>query len=801
MLNNIPTEMHFYRQWVVWRYEETDGEKPTKVPYNPTTGRHASVSDPHTWVDFHTAVRALDSGNYSGIGFVLTRDDPYCFIDLDDAWQKHPSGANKYADPQKVYERQQKVYTEFNTYAELSPSGKGLHLICRGELSRGRKREAIEVYTSDRFMTMTGNIYRPAGITDGHQPMLDLLWQQLGGAAVISQFEGGPEKDSDATLLERATNAENGFKFKQLWEGDWTGLYGSQSEADFALVDIVAFYTDNREQIRRMFLDSALGQRPKAKRKDYQDYMINRAFDRKLPPIDNEFLKLAFDEKFNTSEPGNKAPADLAPGSASPKEGNTGSAPNTSTMLAPGYTPSPDGVNSQIPRPPGLVGMIADFIYDQSPRPVREIALVGALGFMAGMIGRTYNISGTGLNGYFMLIADTGTGKEAINHGISKIVTACKGGLPAIGDFIGPSEIRSDAALLKALGRTPCFVSIAGEFGLRLKQLSDERAGPHEIGLRRVLLDLFAKSGQGNILNPMIYSDKEKNTPAVMSPAFSLIGESTGERFYEALSENMVTEGLLPRFTSIEYTGPRPAWSQHAERVVPSFDLVDMITQLGARCNETMVEQSHCNVGIDYQADSISHEFNRFCDGEINGANRDLIRQLWNRAHLKALKLAAIVAVGENFNNPIITAPCMHWAINIVVRDIYNLISKFHSGVIGSPHAQDELGQVREVSRALIDWFTNPNSKAASYGMSSKHVTMRIALYSSISRRTASTAVFRRDKRGANKALKDTLQHMVETGLLVPMSKVDHAKIFESEALAYMVANPDVLALKAEGKI
>jgi primase-polymerase (primpol)-like protein len=68
-------------------------------------------------------------------------------------------------------------------------------------------------------------------------------------------------------------------------------LYQSQSEADFALVDIVAFYTQNRKQIARIFRLSALGKRDKAKRDRYIEYMVEKSFDRQLPKIDIEGLQ------------------------------------------------------------------------------------------------------------------------------------------------------------------------------------------------------------------------------------------------------------------------------------------------------------------------------------------------------------------------------------------------------------------------------------------------------------------------------------------------------------------------------
>jgi putative DNA primase/helicase len=81
---------------------------------------------------------------YDGIGFIFSPFDPYCGIDLD------------YTDDPAKFERQQLIYSNFNSYSELSPSGKGLHIICKGEVPAGRKREKIEVYSSGRYFTFTG---------------------------------------------------------------------------------------------------------------------------------------------------------------------------------------------------------------------------------------------------------------------------------------------------------------------------------------------------------------------------------------------------------------------------------------------------------------------------------------------------------------------------------------------------------------------------------------------------------------------------------------------------------------------
>src|ERR1700744_439201 len=107
----IPSELRELSQWVCWRYENIGAAKPTKVPYHPD-GRKANVNDPNTWSTFEVAFNAFSIGGYDGIGFVFSKDDPYTFIDLD-----NPEG------DQVILDRQLKVYNEFNSYSEISPSG------------------------------------------------------------------------------------------------------------------------------------------------------------------------------------------------------------------------------------------------------------------------------------------------------------------------------------------------------------------------------------------------------------------------------------------------------------------------------------------------------------------------------------------------------------------------------------------------------------------------------------------------------------------------------------------------------
>lgn len=784
-LHRIPEEMKAFDQWVVWRYENKDGTKPTKVPYCPRWATKAAVDNPKTWGSFSDALQAMASGEVDGVGFVLTEDDPYGFIDLDNAWQRNEAGALIHEDPQGVHDRQVKIFNTFDSYAEKSPSGEGLHIIVKTpNVPNGRKRSSIEVYTSKRFMTMTGDVFADKPIAERAE-LFEVLWKELGGPAQKFNVMGDvEERQTDDEVLNAATAATNGAKFLDLWQGDWQKHYPgqSQSEADFALVDILAFYTQNRAQITRLFRQSALGVRDKAKRDDYINYMVNKSFDRQLPPLDLEGLMVHLREAIERTNGGGEGPPPPASDDASiAAPGLVANASNAvATMTAP-----PPGVKTAIPVPPGLVGEIAQFIYDTAPRPVMEIALAGALAFVSGVAGRAYNVSGTGLNHYIMLIAPTGTGKEAIGSGINRLAEQIAWGpdgahFTYMRQYIGPSQIGSGAGLLKWFERSKSFVTVLGEIGITLKRISHPNANSHEKQIMQVWLDLYNKSGAGDMLNPTAYSDKDKVGEPIPSPAFTMIGESVPEKFYEALDETMVSSGLLPRFTIMEYTGPRPPMNEAHRNVGATPGLLANCRAFLAKCHAINSAQSFkpMNVSFSVEARKLFDEFNDFADAQINSNNAEVVKQLWNRAHLKAMKLAAVVAVGNYWNAPVIDYTTAKWACDFVAHDIARLLARFERGDIGASVNGFNDKQCHNDVIRFINQMVRCDAATAErkYKVPPTLHAMGIIPWRSLSLGTLQRASFRNSRLGATNALKATIQFMIDSGELRELGSKDKEK-------------------------
>ena len=719
MYRNIPDELKELNQWCCCGLD--------KIPLNPKTGKRASPTNPNTWGTF---VEAVDAHKI-GIGFVLTPQDPYCVIDLD------------HTDDLQITNRQNRIIEAFDSYTERSLSGKGSHIVLKGSVPSGARRDKVEIYSQDRFIIFTGNVTRKKPIFL-NQPLIDQLYSEMGATKVIQHLEETDEEThSDLTIVEMGMYAANADKFNSLCQGRWEGEYPSQSEADLALLSILAFYSRNNNQVRRLFRMSALGQRDKAQKNDtYIDYALKRIRANQVAEIEASALPTRVERK---------------------------------------------AVNKII-FPPGLVGEIATYIYQNATRPVPEVALIAALALLGGIAGRSYNISGTGLNQYLILLAPTGTGKEGATQGIDQLIQAVRLKIPVVDQFIGPSAFASGQALIRILEDKPSFVSVLGEFGLTLQQISHPKANSAEIMLKKVLLDLYNKSGHNRVLQANVYSQAEKNTKLVRSPNVTILGEGTPTSFYEGLNEDLVSQGLIPRFTIIEYTGPRPPRNPSAN-FPPPESLVEKLTQYTAIALQIQAQNQVYPVLMDGGAQALLDQFDLECDAKINDCHSEAITQIWNRAHLKALKLAALLATGINASAPLITTPVAQWCLDLVHRDVSGLEEKFATGLLGkSANGGATENQQEESIRRWVELYHELGVKGREqYRVPLKLITTSYVPYVYLRRRARLSSPFQKDLRGITKALDETLKDMVLAGVL---NKVDPLKAlteFETKVPIYSV--------------
>ncbi len=250
----IPQYLKDNGQFCNWRYELRDGSQ-TKVPYMSGTKRKANVDDPTTFVAFDTAASAT---GYDGIGIRVC--GRIVGIDLDHCMEEG-----------KLLPWAQEIVDRFNvTYIEISPSGEGIRIFALlpdsfeyDTQTYYIKKGNIEVYIpghTNRFLTVTGNTINGADVAETAEALTWLLdtYMQRPTPPTPAVAAPGESYLSDDEVIVKAASSKNGEKFTRLWNGDITG-YKSQSEADAALVSILAFWcSGDKAQMDRLFRQSCL---------------------------------------------------------------------------------------------------------------------------------------------------------------------------------------------------------------------------------------------------------------------------------------------------------------------------------------------------------------------------------------------------------------------------------------------------------------------------------------------------------------------------------------------------------------
>lgn len=250
----IPDELKALPRWVCWRAipkATKDGHtKLSKQPINPRTGGMAQSNNPQTWTDFDTAVAA--SVDYAGIGFMFSGSG-YIGIDIDNRPEELDAYRN--GDYSTIFGQ---MNESLQTYMEFSQSGNGVHFIGRGTLPDKDFKNSevgIEMYTGARFFVMTGNLCTEfvdiADITETVKPYYEKYRtrsKSKAQSAPQEQLPLGVSSMNAQEVIDRASRSRQGQKFSALYAGDTTG-YNSNSEADMALCNMLAFWCQGDLQL------------------------------------------------------------------------------------------------------------------------------------------------------------------------------------------------------------------------------------------------------------------------------------------------------------------------------------------------------------------------------------------------------------------------------------------------------------------------------------------------------------------------------------------------------------------------
>ena len=277
---NLPQELLSYTQWICWRYvPRSKGRKPDKQPVNPHTLGNAGVGWPNTWSSAEHAYAVYQAHNLAGIGFALTRDDPFVGVDVDDCVEA--GRCTPYA---------QEIVQRLQSYTEYSPSGNGLRiLVASPGYAENRRTREFELYTHSRFLTMTGHHMEGTSqeiVTVSQEQITTLVPDAVRDVAPYATSSQQREQmyavPSDMGLWERIFEHDRyGAQHLQRFHGDTSPDGNDHSLTVLRLLNTLSRWTGGDPvKMRSMMLLSPLANEKwfsKRGKMDWLDYQIANA--------------------------------------------------------------------------------------------------------------------------------------------------------------------------------------------------------------------------------------------------------------------------------------------------------------------------------------------------------------------------------------------------------------------------------------------------------------------------------------------------------------------------------------------
>lgn len=247
-----------------------------KLPFDAKNGKPASSTDSSTWSSFYEALAGKKKYNLRGVGFVL--GDGYAGIDIDQCVGK-----------QGICEEAQWVMEKMDSYAELSPSGTGIHILFKGVKPGPRCKtkniegaKEIEIYDSGRYFTLTGKVARGRQIEERQEELEEVYRKYFGGEARGKQVA---ERVVERTFesLDNRRSLEIGLQKDKKLASFYQGSFDMSDESakDMALMGKLMYWTNNDTELAiEAFLESpfAKGKDDKHQKKlERQDYLQRTA--------------------------------------------------------------------------------------------------------------------------------------------------------------------------------------------------------------------------------------------------------------------------------------------------------------------------------------------------------------------------------------------------------------------------------------------------------------------------------------------------------------------------------------------
>ncbi len=782
VFDSLPVEMRLDARWCFTGSSNDQNEQLHKAPHAIINGmfQPIDVTNAQAYLlTFEEIYPLLEAYPNRDIGYVLTKGDNLTCIDLD---TKESTDVN-------VTARNVNLVESLRTYTEVSRSGEGLHLWIKGEVQSAIKTSDFEVYSDQRFIICTGQTFFDAPLLDDPE-LIASFNEKRQDTQIDNSFQDQVQIKSDEQVIAEIEEHDHTGKFRALMTGDWDSyaeiLHGQgndmgfdASQADAAMMTIITYYTGNFDQCKRIWRSSALSdvirrypndvaQQRKKARNIGTDYKLNRAISLGMTrnEQDRKQRELVIEQ----------------------------SKANVGAMVAKAKVEAVNKVKANladIDYPPGRMGDLARYFESVSIKPIKQFAIAEALALAAGIFGRTYNVSNTGLNIYLMILAPSGTGKSDLSKNPDMLLGYLQRqmGVMAAKQFVMTQRFTHENAMYKEFQDRTSFTQCLSEFGKIFKNMvSVDNQGGALATVREQMTDIYSKSGAFDTVGGLRYTNQENVVNIDHSISFSFLGESVAEPFFDSVTSDMFSDGFMSRFLIMEYAGNIP-YDAYVPDKTPPAELAEYLAQSAAGVLRALNEPSFqvLNVPFAVEATEWRNSFNRMCTDKANQKKDDAVwTSLWTRCNLKVMKVAALLAVMDNSQQPLIRLEHIDWAEAFVFAHNDLVMDSVRSGRMGSSDTDQGIETIRET---MLGFFDKDDASLEKLRIKDPMLFKNNFCVPSeyIMRTSTRRAVFKTNAgyKKPRDLIRDTLRDMEDAGYVQKVPQKECIETFKTTAIVY----------------
>lgn len=491
---NPPKLLATTPRWLTWAFDKAKG---TKVPTS-LSGGVVSAYDPDEWHDYQ-AVAA-----HPRPAFFFQRSAGLFGVDLDGCLI---DGV--------LLPWAQEIIDKFATYAEISPSGTGVKLYCKGDCDRkkakklggevGGKKSGVELHGYGYFC-VTGKPFGEFREVTDCQTALAWLFEKYWPSNSKAVTSYAPSADAEFRAQAYMRSVPIAISGQG---GSPATMYAAGVLAcGFALSDAAAMPLLQNWNMRcdppwtDTELERKLSEARKTNRKPI-GYLLNETRADDIPEVDLSGFE---------ADPLPQATEKLDPGPLSAKV---------------------------FERLPGLIGEVVRFNLVTARHPQPELALAGALCLMSVLTGRkVQDDQGARTNIYTVSIAATGAGKDYARQINARLLQA--GGAHAL---LGEDSWASGNGLLRTLSDQPAKLFQVDEIGRLFLSLKSSKGQGQEYAIGGELLKLYTSAD--TVYTGGAHVNKDDDIKIVEPHA--VVHGTNNELFWNGVTTDNIREGLVGR--------------------------------------------------------------------------------------------------------------------------------------------------------------------------------------------------------------------------------------------------------------